>query len=98
MRGNLAGLWKEPANQERSKSQQQQNLLRWPERRLRDAQSLRRLGEVLRFRHGETPLTRSEIDRLEAFVKKELGAKGLAWIRVMPNGKVSVATGATAAV
>ncbi len=37
--------------------------------------------------HEAESLTRSEIDRLEAFVKKELGAKGLAWIRVMPNGE-----------
>ncbi|HEY8123499.1 MAG TPA: aspartate--tRNA ligase [Myxococcota bacterium] len=36
--------------------------------------------------HEAEALTRSEIDRLEAFVKKELGAKGLAWIRVMPDG------------
>jgi aspartyl-tRNA synthetase len=36
--------------------------------------------------HDAESLTRSEIDRLEAFVKKELGAKGLAWIRVMPDG------------
>jgi len=36
--------------------------------------------------HAAESLTRSEIDRLEAFVKKELGAKGLAWIRVMPDG------------
>jgi aspartyl-tRNA synthetase len=36
--------------------------------------------------HDGESLTRSEIDRLEAFVKKELGAKGLAWIRVMPDG------------
>ncbi len=31
-------------------------------------------------------LSRSEIDRLESFVKKELGAKGLAWIRVNDDG------------
>jgi aspartyl-tRNA synthetase len=37
--------------------------------------------------HDAESLTRSEIDRLEAFVKKELGAKGLAWIRVMPGGE-----------
>jgi aspartyl-tRNA synthetase len=36
--------------------------------------------------HAAEALTRSEIDRLEAFVKKELGAKGLAWVRVMPDG------------
>jgi aspartyl-tRNA synthetase len=37
--------------------------------------------------HDAESLTRSEIDRLEAFVKKELGAKGLAWIRVTANGE-----------
>ena len=37
--------------------------------------------------HAGESLTRSEIDRLEAFVKRELGAKGLAWIRVMPGGE-----------
>jgi len=31
-------------------------------------------------------LSRSEIDRLESFVKKELGAKGLGWIRIQPDG------------
>jgi len=31
-------------------------------------------------------LGRGEIDRLEAFVRKELGAKGLAWIRVSADG------------
>ena len=36
--------------------------------------------------HSGESLTRSEIDRLEAFVKKELGAKGLAWIRVTADG------------
>ncbi len=36
--------------------------------------------------HDADALTRSEIDRLEAFVKKELGARGLAWVRVMPDG------------
>jgi aspartyl-tRNA synthetase len=36
--------------------------------------------------HDAEVLSRSEIDRLEAFVKKELGARGLAWIRVMPDG------------
>ena len=36
--------------------------------------------------HEAEALTRSEIDRLEGFVKKELGARGLAWIRVMPDG------------
>ncbi len=36
--------------------------------------------------HAAEAMSRSEIDRLEAFVKKELGAKGLAWIRVMPDG------------
>jgi aspartyl-tRNA synthetase len=31
-------------------------------------------------------LSRSQIDRLESFVRKELGAKGLAWIRVQADG------------
>jgi len=31
-------------------------------------------------------LSRSEIDRLESFVKKELGGKGLGWIRVAEDG------------
>ncbi|MCA9509574.1 MAG: aspartate--tRNA ligase [Myxococcales bacterium] len=31
-------------------------------------------------------LSRSEIDRLESFVRKELGAKGLGWIRIQPDG------------
>ena len=31
-------------------------------------------------------LSRSEIDRLESFVKKELGAKGLGWIRIQADG------------
>jgi len=31
-------------------------------------------------------LSRSEIDRLEGFVKKELGGKGLAWIRINADG------------
>ncbi len=32
-------------------------------------------------------LSRSEIDRLEKFVRSELGAKGLAWIRIRPDGE-----------
>jgi aspartyl-tRNA synthetase len=36
--------------------------------------------------HDADALTRGEIDRLEAFVKKELGGKGLAWVRVGPDG------------
>jgi aspartyl-tRNA synthetase len=32
-------------------------------------------------------LSRSEIDRLEAFVKKELGGRGLAWIRIKADGE-----------
>jgi aspartyl-tRNA synthetase len=36
--------------------------------------------------HDADALTRGEIDRLEAFVKKELGAKGLAWVRVTADG------------
>src|SRR3989441_4308445 len=31
-------------------------------------------------------LSRGQIDKLEAFVKKELGGKGLAWVRVEPGG------------
>ena len=31
-------------------------------------------------------LSRSEIDRLEDFVKKELGGKGLAWVRIADDG------------
>ena len=36
--------------------------------------------------HAAAELGRSEIDRLEAFVKKELGGRGLAWIRVAADG------------
>ena len=36
--------------------------------------------------HDAEALTRGEIDRLEAFVKKELGGKGLAWVRVTADG------------
>jgi aspartyl-tRNA synthetase len=36
--------------------------------------------------HDADALTRGEIDRLESFVKKELGAKGLAWVRVGADG------------
>ncbi|MGH7287244.1 MAG: aspartate--tRNA ligase, partial [Myxococcota bacterium] len=36
--------------------------------------------------HDADALTRGEIDRLEAFVKKELGGKGLAWVRVGEDG------------
>jgi aspartyl-tRNA synthetase len=36
--------------------------------------------------HDAAELGRGAIDRLEKFVKKELGAKGLAWIRVMDDG------------
>jgi aspartyl-tRNA synthetase len=36
--------------------------------------------------HDAEALTRGEIDRLEAFVKKELGGKGLAWVRVGEGG------------
>jgi aspartyl-tRNA synthetase len=32
-------------------------------------------------------LSRSEIDRLEKFVRSELGARGLAWIRIKPDGE-----------
>ena len=36
--------------------------------------------------HDAAELSRGAVDRLEKFVKKELGAKGLAWIRVMEDG------------
>jgi len=36
--------------------------------------------------HDAGDLGRGAVDRLERFVKKELGAKGLAWIRVMEDG------------
>ncbi|NRA06548.1 MAG: aspartate--tRNA ligase [Myxococcales bacterium] len=36
--------------------------------------------------HDAEALSRGQIDRLEAMVKKELGGKGLAWIRVDGNG------------
>ena len=37
--------------------------------------------------HDADELSRGQIDRLEAFVKKELGGKGLGWIRVEGDGK-----------
>ena len=36
--------------------------------------------------HGADALGRGDVDRLEAFVRKELGARGLAWIRVGADG------------
>jgi aspartyl-tRNA synthetase len=36
--------------------------------------------------HEADALGRGDVDRLEAFVRKELGARGLAWIRVGPDG------------
>ncbi len=36
--------------------------------------------------HEADALSRGEVDRLERFVKKELGARGLAWIRVTADG------------
>jgi aspartyl-tRNA synthetase len=36
--------------------------------------------------HDASELGRGAVDRLERFVKKELGSKGLAWIRVMEDG------------
>jgi aspartyl-tRNA synthetase len=36
--------------------------------------------------HDAQDLSRGAVDRLEKFVKKELGAKGLAWIRVGEDG------------
>ena len=37
--------------------------------------------------HDAEALSRTEVDRLESFVKKELGGRGLAWIRVKPDGE-----------
>ena len=37
--------------------------------------------------HDAQDLGRGDVDRLESFVKKELGAKGLAWIRVTEDGE-----------
>jgi len=37
--------------------------------------------------HDAEEISRSEIDRLEKFVRKELGAKGLGWVRVDPEGE-----------
>ena len=36
--------------------------------------------------HDAEVLSRGDVDRLESFVKKELGARGLAWIRVGSDG------------
>jgi aspartyl-tRNA synthetase len=36
--------------------------------------------------HDAGELSRGQIDKLESLVKKELGGKGLAWIRVEPDG------------
>ena len=36
--------------------------------------------------HAADALSRGDVDRLEAFARKELGAKGLAWIRVGADG------------
>jgi aspartyl-tRNA synthetase len=36
--------------------------------------------------HDAGDLARSEIDRLESLVRKELGAKGLGWVRVQEDG------------
>ncbi len=36
--------------------------------------------------HDADALSRSAIDRLESFVKKELGGRGLAWVRVAADG------------
>jgi aspartyl-tRNA synthetase len=36
--------------------------------------------------HSADELGRGEVDRLESFVRKELGGKGLAWIRVNADG------------
>ena len=37
--------------------------------------------------HDADAISRSEIDRLDSFVRKELGAKGLGWIRVGAEGE-----------
>ncbi len=37
--------------------------------------------------HDAQQLSRGDVDRLESFVKKELGARGLAWIRVTEDGE-----------
>ncbi|MDG2335153.1 MAG: aspartate--tRNA ligase [Myxococcota bacterium] len=37
--------------------------------------------------HDAEEISRSEIDRLEKFVRKELGAKGLGWVRVDAEGE-----------
>ncbi len=36
--------------------------------------------------HEADALSRGDVDRLEAFAKKELGARGLAWVRVTGDG------------
>lgn len=36
--------------------------------------------------HDAASLSRGDMDRLESFVKKELGGRGLAWVRVQPDG------------
>jgi len=36
--------------------------------------------------HDAAALSRSEIDRLESLVRKELGARGLGWVRVQDDG------------
>ena len=36
--------------------------------------------------HDAGELSRGDVDRLESFVKRELGAKGMAWIRVTADG------------
>ena len=36
--------------------------------------------------HDAQELSRGQIDKLESFVRKELGAKGLAWVRVEADG------------
>jgi len=36
--------------------------------------------------HDAASLSRGDMDRLESFVKKELGGKGLAWVRVQDDG------------
>ena len=57
-----------------------------------DFQAFRRVvdgGGIVKCLHVPEAdgLSRSEIDRLESFVKKELGAKGLGWIRIKADGE-----------
>ncbi|MFT4244878.1 MAG: aspartate--tRNA ligase [Candidatus Woesearchaeota archaeon] len=50
------------------------------------------LVKGLRLENGQELLTRNEIDKLIVYAQKELGSKGLAWMRVMggDNNKISL--------